>query len=64
MDLDKFHAAVSRVRAEQFFQQKTASAPAVSAVELASTLQKVAEPPPPKGVSLKKWDKILGGKTA
>lgn len=23
---------------------------------------KVAEPPPPKGVSSKKWDEILGGK--
>lgn len=93
MDLDKFHAAVRRVRAEQFF--KTASAPAVSVVQLAglarasSVLEpellklaaaycpeaplafyeklggkfKVAEPPPPKGVSLKKWDEILGGKT-
>lgn len=94
MDRAPFIAAVSRVRAEQFFQEKAASAPAVSAVQLANMARagdaadpellklaatycpeapleyyvklggqfKVAEPPPPKGVSLKKWDEILGGK--
>jgi hypothetical protein len=96
MDREPFNAAVSRIRAEQFFQEKAASAPAVSAVKIANLARagevedpellklasvycpkaplafyeklggkfKVAEPPPPKGVSAKKWDEILGGKTA
>lgn len=38
MDMDRFRAAVRRVWAEQYFQEKTASAPAVSAVELANKL--------------------------
>ena len=95
MDMDRFHAAVSRIRAEQFFQEKAASAPAVSAVQLVNVARagavedpallklahlycpkapmafyeklggklKQAEPPPPKGVSAKKWDEILGGKS-
>ncbi len=95
MDLDKFHSAVRQVRAEQFFLEKAASAPAVSAVQLANLARageaqdqallklasaycptsplgfyvklggklKQAEPPPPKGVSSKKWDEILGGKS-
>lgn len=95
MDLDKFHTAVKRVRAEQYFQEKAASARNVHPIELinqarageaadqvlfkvASTYSpeaplalyeklggkfKQAEPPPPKGVSSKKWDEILGGKT-
>lgn len=95
MDFDKFHAAVRQVRAEQYFQEKAASAPAVSPIALANLARageavdqvlmklahtyapgapvtlyeklggkfKQAEPPPPKGVSLKKWDEILGGKS-
>lgn len=35
MDLDKFHAAVNRIRAEQYFEEKAASAQPVSAVALA-----------------------------
>lgn len=94
MDRAPFIAAVGRVRAEQFFQEKAASAPAISAVQLANLAHaseasdlellklahtycseapleyyvklggqfKLAEPPPPKGVSSKKWDEILGGK--
>jgi len=94
MDRAPFIAAVGRVRAEQLLQEKAASAPAVSAVQLANLARagaaedpellklaatyspeapleyyvklggkfKVAEPPPPKGVSTKKWDEILGGK--
>lgn len=94
MDRAPFIAAVSRLRAEQFFQEKAASAPAVSTVQLISLARagaaedptllklaatycpeaplafyeklggqfKVAEPPPPKGVSAQKWDDILGGK--
>ena len=96
MDMDRFTAAVGRIRAEQILREKTASAPAVSAVQLISLGRasaaedpellklahtycpeapqafyeklggkfKVAEPPPPKGVSSKKWDEILGGKPA
>lgn len=95
MDLDKFHEAVRRIRAEQFFGEKRASAK-VSAVALTNLARagdaadpellklahlycpetpmafyeklggklKQAEPPPPKGVSAKKWDEILGGKQA
>ena len=94
MDRTPFIAAGGRIRAEQFFQEKAASAPAVSAVQLANLARagaaedmellklahtfcpdapleyyvklggkfKVAEPPPPKGVSAAKWDEILAGK--
>ncbi len=89
---DRFHAAVLRVRAEQFLQEKRASARGVGAITLASLCHavdciedrelfklasqyspndamgayiklggkvKVAEPPPPKGISVKAWDRIL-----
>lgn len=92
MDLEIFRAEVRRVRAEQFFTEKTASAtavPALAVVGLARAMDvedlellklaakycpeaplefyekrlfgkfKTAEPGPPKGVSLKDWDKIL-----
>jgi hypothetical protein len=92
MDLEIFRAEVRRVRAEQFFTEKTASAPGVSAVAVAGLARaseaedpellkvaakycpeaplefyekrlfgkfKTAEPGPPKGVSVKDWDKIL-----
>ena len=94
MDREPFNKAVRQVRAEQFFQQKAASAQAVPAVTLANLARaseaadpellklaatydptaplemyeklggkfKVAEPPPPKGVSAAKWDEILSGK--
>lgn len=89
---DRFHEAVLRVRAEQFLQEKRASARGVEAVTYANFVRaaesiedpalfklaafyspdsimdtylrlggkvKVAEPPPPKGISVKAWDKIL-----
>lgn len=94
MDREPFNKAVRQVRAEQFFQEKAASAPSVHPIALANLARageatdqvlfklastycptaplamyeklggqfKVAEPPPPKGVSPKKWDEILGGK--
>lgn len=89
---DRFHEAALRVRAEQFLQEKRASARGIGAVAFASLVHaadsiedrelfklasfyspdrpmeayvklggkvKVAEPPPPNGVSVKAWDKIL-----
>jgi len=89
---DRFHEAAQRIRAEQFLQEKRASARGVDAVTLASLVHavdnvedrelfklaafyspqapmetyvklgghmKLAEPPPPKGTSVKAWDKIL-----
>lgn len=93
MSLEEFFAAAERIKAEQYFEEKAASARGVSAVEslLSHRMQnsvedpdllkvameycpespleyyekvlggtvKVAEPPPPKGISAKTWDKIL-----
>jgi hypothetical protein len=63
---DRFHAAVVQIRAEQFFEEKAASArgglsPVDFAlfVKSASEMSKQAEPPPPSGVSAAEWDKIL-----
>jgi len=64
---DRFHAAVLQVRAEQFFEEKAAAAdhcgltPVDYALfnKAASAFCKQAEPPPPKGVSVSEWDRIL-----
>jgi hypothetical protein len=63
---DRFHSAVLQLRAEQFFEEKAASArgglTAVGYalfVKSANELCKQAEPPPPKGVSSSEWDRIL-----
>jgi hypothetical protein len=89
---DRFHDAVVQVRAEQFLQEKRASARGVDVVTLTNLVStadsiedrelfklaaffspdnpmeayatlggkvKVAEPPPPKGMSVKAWDKVL-----
>lgn len=66
---DRFHDAVVQIRAEQFFEEKAASArgglsPAeyASFVKSAAEMSKQAEPPPPLGVSTKEWDRILNKK--
>jgi hypothetical protein len=66
---DPFHSAVLRIRAEQFFKEKAASARGglnsvdyVLFVKSATELCKQAEPPPPDGVSVKEWDRILNKK--
>ena len=62
---DQFHLAALSVRAEQFLKEKRASARGVDAVTYVNLvrsirgMEKTAEPPPPKGVSVKEWDKIL-----
>jgi len=63
---DRFHAAVVELRAEQFFAEKAASARGglnsvdfALFVKSASGLSKQAEPPPPPGMSVSAWDKIL-----
>lgn len=71
MDLEKFHAEVRLVRAEQFFQEKTASAVRVSPVGLANLaragqaedpeLLKVAHAYCPEA-PLEYYERELGGK--
>lgn len=66
---DRFQRAVQQLRAEQYFEEKAASArggldPVSYAlfVKSAAEMSKQAEPPPPDGVSVKEWDRILNKK--
>ena len=63
---DRFHVAALQIQAEQFFEEKAAAAHGgLSSVDYAlfnkaaNAFCKQAEPPPPKGVSVAEWDKIL-----
>lgn len=51
MDREPFNAAVRRIRAEQFFQEKAASAPAVSSVAVVN-LARAAEAADPELLKL------------
>jgi hypothetical protein len=63
---DRFHDAVVQIKAEEFFEEKNSSprerlspVDRVLLFKVAEEMRKQAEPPPPKGVTMKEWDRIL-----